>query len=688
VKVLHAVRGDERTALAREAARLAQLQDEHIVAVYDADFSSAQPCVVMEYVAGCTLRQWVDRQRDDGPWKPPHNAALVAIQVCAALQQAHARGIVHRDIKPENILLTGTGNGHRVKVTDFGLARRVDAPGSDLSGTPGYISPEQLAGAAPDRRADIFSVGVVLYEMLTGHHPFIGSSHAETLWNTLHRHPQVDGPDVREQHRVIVSRALQKRPEDRYASVEALLADLRAADSPRGLAANPFLSEFPQAVRTWLDRHQSGVSVAAVSCVWGCVSLFLSFLTGAACIRVIWKGEGAQTFEMIYGYAVEPNAGPWYFIGASFSFLAVFGLLHAMHMGLARTGTLTAIGPPGEATAALLRIAEINRRYFRVIVPIVVVGATWFVLIPEIVFRDSNAFGWVQADMPARLVGMSYRDLLQTSKIGDVAGVQQLRDARLSQVFNRSADYEPPRRVWLGLFLFSALTHQIVFTTFAVFAALKLLFFFGLLSRALLGSDGRGVRLAPDLDDRHDYRFGLGRLDNVYFAALLCLALGSLGRLAQTMANFNKGTYFFRGNAALPLIGQPMLLLAVFVLLVVLVMTPIIVFMLLTIRAVDHERARLAAMQKELQERLAAVIFRERRAQIQADIEQLTEGRRVIDRQRLLPTAKPLFWWLLAANAMLLLIVPVAVATDTGRDLWRYITNALCAACGNAPHAS
>src|SRR4051812_34182702 len=186
VKVLMSMRDDERCAFEREAARIAQLKHRRIVEVYDADFSGRRPVVVMEYVPGQTLRQWLARRGETEGWRRDLPSIVsIMTQVCEALHAAHTRGILHRDIKPENVLLSGEGEELQVKVTDFGVARNVDKPDADIIGTPGYISPEQLDGRTSDVRSDIFSVGVVLYELLVGRHPFLGRNHAETLANTL-----------------------------------------------------------------------------------------------------------------------------------------------------------------------------------------------------------------------------------------------------------------------------------------------------------------------------------------------------------------------------------------------------------------------------------------------------------------------------------------------------------------------
>jgi hypothetical protein len=661
-----------------------------VVDVYDADFSGAWPCVVMEYVAGHTLRQWLSRRRGAHARRPaPTIIVSIVRQMCEALRVAHERGIVHRDIKPENVLLSGGDEDCRVKVADFGLARHVDTPNVELMGTPGYIAPEQLNGAAPDRRADIFSVGVVLYEMFLGHHPFEGTNHVDTLANTLTRDPAFDGdagPPLR--YRDIIRKALQRKPSDRYASVAELLEDLTESEAePNGYETeNPFLSEFPMPVRAWLQRHSWGLPVALLSFIWGCVSITLSLVTGAACMRVSWAAEDGRTFEMMYGYLIEPNAGPWYAVGASLCVIAGFFFLHAAHMGLARTSGLTAIGQP-TSVSALQHVAGINRRYFRVITPALLVGAIPFVLVAEVVFRHSNAFGWVQADLPGQFVGVHESTLVQEGKTTPLDTIHQRCpgcELRVERVSNRADGFYPPSRPWFILFLTWALTHEILFSAFLWFIAAKLIFFFWLLSRALLGSHNDGVRLAPDLEDRHDARFGLGRLDNVYFATLVFLLICAVGQLCQLIANIHKGTNFFRGNAAVALVGQPLVVSAMTVLVVIVVLVPLGVFALLTIRVVERERARLAAMQRQLQVRLLDAPFPEARARIAIDIQDLQDRRRVIDQQRLLPTGRPIFWWLLGTIVALLVLAPPVIASSVGWELVQAMNERICAACGNA----
>lgn len=191
VKVLHAHLAGERETLARfqrEARAAARLSHPNVVAVYDQGTDGDRPFLVMEYVPGATLRQVL---RDRGTLSPGE-AVTVMDHVLAALAVAHNAGLVHRDIKPENVLITTDG---RVKVADFGLARAVagstvTTTGSVLFGTAAYLAPEQFQHGTADERSDVYSAGVVFFELLTGAVPFSGDS----AYAVLHRHANEDVP--------------------------------------------------------------------------------------------------------------------------------------------------------------------------------------------------------------------------------------------------------------------------------------------------------------------------------------------------------------------------------------------------------------------------------------------------------------------------------------------------------------
>ena len=220
----------------REAKNVAKLNHHAIVAVYDTgvtDDDPQVPYIVMELVHGETLRQIL---RNEGPLSPVRAAQIMA-EVCSALQFSHEAGIVHRDIKPANIMLTRTG---AVKVMDFGIARALSDATSSMTqtatviGTAQYLSPEQARGKAAEPRSDIYSVGCVLYEVLTGQAPFTGETPLSVAYQHVEDMPTppselVDGMgDDRDMQRMdaIVLTAMAKSPADRYDSAADMGQDL------------------------------------------------------------------------------------------------------------------------------------------------------------------------------------------------------------------------------------------------------------------------------------------------------------------------------------------------------------------------------------------------------------------------------------------------------------------------------
>ncbi|MFZ6004481.1 MAG: protein kinase domain-containing protein [Actinomycetota bacterium] len=238
VKLLHPHLAADSTFVARfrqEAVAAARLAHPGIVSIYDTCSDDGVEAIVMELVAGPTLRQRLDDPAPIDPWQ----AAGLAAQVAEALDAAHRSGLVHRDIKPANVLLCGDG---RVKVADFGIAKALaDAdltqPGL-MVGTAKYLAPEQVRGDAVDPRTDIYSLGVVLYEMLCGRPPFSADTDAATALARLQRDPlrprqvRASVPKALED---VVCRAMARSPGDRFDSA----ADMRAALLAAGATPSP-----------------------------------------------------------------------------------------------------------------------------------------------------------------------------------------------------------------------------------------------------------------------------------------------------------------------------------------------------------------------------------------------------------------------------------------------------------------
>jgi eukaryotic-like serine/threonine-protein kinase len=217
----------------REATALAALQHENIIHIYDFFKEDGNFRMVMEFVEGIDLFDLLEKVT----LLPPDIGLVIGQAVCSALEYAHYRGIVHRDIKPSNIIISRKGE---VKLMDFGIARDenlgdLTRPGTSL-GTPAYMSPEQIMGVKIDFRSDIFSFGVVLYQMLTGMKPFSeggGKSIMHKILNAEFTRPRKLNPNMPRRLERIILKCMAKEPDDRYTSTGDLRREIESCLSRR-----------------------------------------------------------------------------------------------------------------------------------------------------------------------------------------------------------------------------------------------------------------------------------------------------------------------------------------------------------------------------------------------------------------------------------------------------------------------
>src|SRR6201996_3351400 len=217
---------DQLERFRREARAVAQLNHPHVVGVIDAGEDEGRPYIVFEYVEGETLKE---RIRRHGRLEISE-AVAYAIEIARALGAAHAQHIVHRDVKPQNVLVDEEGSA---KVTDFGIARTLEEDGltadGRVLGTTNYVAPEQALGRHVTGQSDLYSLGIVLYEMLTGEVPFTGESQVAVAMKHVREElpdVQVKRPEISAALASVVEIATAKRESDRYADDAEMIADL------------------------------------------------------------------------------------------------------------------------------------------------------------------------------------------------------------------------------------------------------------------------------------------------------------------------------------------------------------------------------------------------------------------------------------------------------------------------------
>ncbi len=307
VKLMHreiSEEADQLERFRREARAAARLSHPNLVSVIDAGEDEGRPYIVFEYIEGQTLKQRItERGRLE-----IDEAVAYAIEIGRGLLAAHGRKLVHRDVKPQNVLIDPDG---RAKVTDFGIARSLEAEGMTATGrvlgTTDYVSPEQAMGEVVDERSDVYSLGVVLYEMLTGEVPFsaenqigVAMKHVnEPLPDVLVKRPEVSAAVAS-----VVDRSTTKDPRDRYNSVGEMVRDLEATlevEAARGGGttgeATTVLDSVPRSRRRLAGRRVSGAGVAMA--VIGIALVAAALIFGRDQFEKIGEEEPASGGEIV-----------------------------------------------------------------------------------------------------------------------------------------------------------------------------------------------------------------------------------------------------------------------------------------------------------------------------------------------------------------------------------------------------
>jgi beta-lactam-binding protein with PASTA domain/predicted Ser/Thr protein kinase len=309
----------------REAQAAANLSHPNIVNVYDWGRHSGTYFIAMEYVHGRTL---ADILRTNGRITAKQ-AAEIASEVAAALGFAHEAGLVHRDIKPANILI---GSNGQVKVADFGIARAMNAPSESsltqagaVMGTATYFSPEQAQGAQPEPRSDLYSLGIVMYEMVAGRPPFTGENPVGIAYKQVHDHPQPLNQivaDVPRAYEAIVAKLLAKDPRVRYTSANALRDDLRRFRNGDQVLA---LAAAAGAART-ATTAGAGLTAATATAA---ATIPLTATTGSQ--RTVAQSSSLQPVDGLPTgasqaagyYEPPPSRTGWYALAAFFALIAL-----------------------------------------------------------------------------------------------------------------------------------------------------------------------------------------------------------------------------------------------------------------------------------------------------------------------------------------------------------------------------
>ncbi len=299
---------DQLARFRREARAVAQLSHAHVVGVIDAGEDGGQPYIVFEYVEGETLKERIRRLGR----LPIADSVAYAIEIARALAAAHARQIVHRDVKPQNVLIDEEGT---VKVTDFGIARTLEEDGltadGRVLGTTDYVSPEQALGQHVTGQSDIYSLGVALYEMLTGEVPFKGEGQVAVAMKHV-REPfpdvRVKRPEVSAALAALVDKATAKRVEERYASTTELIGDLEDVLAIETARAGQVTGEVTSVLRTLPSSKRRRVPFGVRHRTLALLFAGAVLLAGAG--AVAWLALGSSPVHHQNRRAAPLSSGP------------------------------------------------------------------------------------------------------------------------------------------------------------------------------------------------------------------------------------------------------------------------------------------------------------------------------------------------------------------------------------------
>ncbi|HEY2480095.1 MAG TPA: protein kinase [Solirubrobacterales bacterium] len=315
VKVMHREMSEQADQLERfrqEARAVAKLSHPNVVAVIDAGEDGGYPYIVFEYVEGETLKARINRV---GALDVQESLAY-AIEIARGLTVAHARKMVHRDIKPQNVLIDAEG---RAKLTDFGISRQLEKDGLTATGrvlgTTDYVAPEQAMGRGADQRSDIYSLGVVLFEMLTGSVPFQADSQVGVAMKHVNEElpdVQAERPELSAATALVVERATAKDPAKRYADIGEMIDDLSTAleveaaraGSTTGEATS-VLEAVPPAKRKLSSRARWSWAAIAAVVIIAAGALVATQLIGSGNSPIGGKGSGGDHKSAEHAVAIE-----------------------------------------------------------------------------------------------------------------------------------------------------------------------------------------------------------------------------------------------------------------------------------------------------------------------------------------------------------------------------------------------